>query len=207
MEKFKQVLDAGCSNGNYALEVAETFPDLQVTAIDIKDQFPDPLPPNVNFRQQDLMTLKETDIYDFIYSIDVLEHIKGNITAMENLSRALKPGGFLFIHIPNDKNNKHILPGKFFTEFDQWAAKEHVGEQYTPDELSQILKDMGFTIVGSKYTFGFTGKLAWEIDRICERSFKLKILFMPVLKFLAWLSVTMPHGKGSTLVLAKKTHP
>jgi SAM-dependent methyltransferase len=206
VHQFEKVLDAGCSNGSYALQVAEKFPGLQVTAVDINDRdFPKPTPDNVHFRQQNLMTLKETNIYDFIYSIDVLEHIKGNITAIENLSRALKPGGYIFLHIPYDRDDKRIFPTRFFKEFNEWAAEEHIGEQYTPGELSEILKHMGFTIIGSEFTFGFFGKLAWEIDRICDRSFKLKILLMPLLKLLAWLEVKIPHRKGSTLVLAQKT--
>lgn len=206
VHQFEKVLDAGCSNGSYALQVGKAFPGWQVTAVDIKSRdFPVASMPNVHFQQQDLMTLTEIGTYDFIYSIDVLEHIKGNITAIENLSRALKPGGYIFLHIPYDKKGNRIFPQRFFKEFDEWAAQEHIGEQYSTGELSDILKNMGFTIKSSAYTFGFPGTLAWEIDRICDHTFKLKILLMPFLKLLAWVEVKIPHRKGSTLVLAQKT--
>ena len=206
VHRFEKVLDAGCSNGSRALQVGKAFPGWQVTAMDIKDRdFPEVSIPNVHFQQQDLMALKETDTYDFIYSIDVLEHIKGNITAIENLSRALKPGGYIFLHIPYDKNNKRIFPARFFKEFNEWAAEEHIGEQYTTGELSEILKSMGFTVKSSAYTFGFPGKLAWELNRISDRNFKLKVLLMPFLKLLAWVEVKTRHRKGSTLVLAQKS--
>jgi SAM-dependent methyltransferase len=206
VRQFKKVLDAGCGDGSHALQVGKAFPGWQVTAVDIKDlHFPELSMPNVDFQQQDLMTLKETCTYDFIYSIDVLEHIKGNITAIENLSRALKPGGYIFLHIPYDKDEKHIFPHRFFKEFYEWAAEEHIGEQYTTGELSEILKNMGFTIKSTAYTFGFPGALAWELNHICKRSFKLKILLMPFLKLLGWVDVRTSHRKGSTLVLAQKT--
>jgi len=206
VHQFKKVLDAGCGSGSCALQVGKAFPGWQVTAVDIKDRdFPGASMPNVDFHKQDLMTLKETGTYDFIYSIDVLEHIKGNITAIENLCRALKPGGYIFLHIPYDKNGNRIFPRRFFKKFDEWAAQEHIGEQYSTGELSEILKNMGFTIKSSANTFGFPGTLAWELNRICDRSFKLKVLLMPFLKLLAWVEVRTPHRKGSTLVLAQKT--
>jgi 2-polyprenyl-3-methyl-5-hydroxy-6-metoxy-1,4-benzoquinol methylase len=205
VHQFKKVLDAGCGSGDYALQMGKAFPAWQVTAVDIKDRyFPETSIPNVVFQEQDLMKLKETASYDFIYSIDVLEHIKGNITAIENLCRALKPGGYIFLHIPNDKNDIRIFPRRFFKEFQEWAAHQHIGEQYSTNELSEILKNRGFTIKSSVCTFGFPGKLAWELNRICDRSFKLKVLLMPFFKFLAWVEIRTPHRKGSTLVLAQK---
>jgi 2-polyprenyl-3-methyl-5-hydroxy-6-metoxy-1,4-benzoquinol methylase len=206
IHRIKEVLDAGCSNGTYALQVGKAFPGWQITAVDISDRdFPETSIANVQFQQQDLIALNETATYDFIYSIDVLEHIKGNITVIRNFFRALRPGGYIFLHIPYDKNDKRIFPQRFFKEFNEWADKEHIGEQYTIEELSEILINMGFTIKNSTHTFGFPGSLAWEIDRICDRNFKLKILLMPFLKFLAWVELITRHRKGNTLVLAQKT--
>jgi len=203
---FVKILDAGCSSGSYAVEVANAYPHMEVTAVDIKTiDFPLSFPPNLTFFEQNLMELETADAFDFIYSIDVLEHIKENRPVMENLFRALKPGGYIFLHIPNDRASKHIFPVRHFKDFDKWAKDEHVGEQYTPTELRAALEPMGFTIIASEYTFGFPGRLAWEIDRMCDSHFKMKILFMPLLKTLAHLAVFTHHKSGSTLVLAQKT--
>lgn len=205
VERFKEVLDAGCNDGSYALIVAGKYHHFQVTAVDIDDQgFPGTGLPNVEFKQQDLLKLNELEQYDFIYSIDVLEHIRGNRRVIENLVLALKPGGYLFIHIPYDRDGGRILPNQWFQEFDVRAVRDHIGEQYTPAELMAILQKLGLEVVGWEYTFGFLGKLAWEIDFVCRRHFKIRIILMPLLKGLARLAVAMRHRKGSTLVLGIK---
>lgn len=203
------VLDAGCSDGSYALEISRTFPGFKITAVDLYDNdFPDPAAlkdSNITFKQMNLMELNDTGAYDFIYCIDVLEHIEGNRAVIRNLERALKPGGYIYIHIPNDKEYKRILPGRFFREFDKVIDEEHIGEMYTPDQLSRVLQDLGFDVLYSRRTFGLPGKLAWEIDRACNTRFKLRVSLMPILKLLVRLDIMTGHRKGCTLVIAGKS--
>ena len=132
---FCQVLDAGCGLGTYSRKLAMTYPNMKVTAIDIKEFAGwHESPSNVQFKQQDLIQLSEERRYDFCLCIEVLEHIPGNRRALENIFRSLKPGGYFYLHMPDDKHDRRILPEKLFRQFDEWAQDEHIGEQYTLEQ-------------------------------------------------------------------------
>ncbi len=205
VDKFIKVLDAGCGNGQYAKKMAQKFPWITVIAMDAKTQdFQGDHSANLFFREANLLKLEDNHIYDFIYCIDVLEHISNNTRVMEHFYRALKEGGYLYIHMPYAIGEIRIFPDKFFAKFNDWADKEHVGEQYTLDEIKSILQKLGFEIMGAEHTFGFLGKFAWELDRISDEKIILKIILMPLLKFLGLLSVNIPHRTGHILVMAKK---
>jgi len=56
----------------------------------------------------------------------------------------------------------------------------------------------------TKYTFGFLGELAWELDRITDTKYRLKMLLMPWLKILGRLDTILPNRRGELLILAQK---
>lgn len=202
---FREVLDAGCGPATYTRKLAMTYPDMKVTGIDIKKFATwDGSPPNVQFEQQDLLRLAEESCYDFCLCIDVLEHIPGNRRVLENIFRSLKPGGYFYLHMPDDRHDRRIFPRKLFNEFDKWAQDEHVGEQYTLEEMKNIFKSIGFAVVEAHNTFGFWGKLAWELDRITDSKRGIKVLLMPLLRVFAHLDALFPKSNGAICVLGQK---
>lgn len=204
IEEFEKVLDAGCGTGDYARKLAIKYPHLIVNAYDIKVyETWDDKPNNVFFKQKNLLDLKEYSFYDLCYSIDVLEHISKNYKVMFNLYRALKAGGYLFLHIPN-KLQRRILSKKFFIEHESWGKKEHIGEMYSVRELRKILIAVGFEIIASRETFGFFGRLAWEIDIIVHKKIILKILVMPFLKILSYLDLFFELEEGNGMIIIAK---
>ncbi|KAF5434013.1 2-polyprenyl-3-methyl-5-hydroxy-6-metoxy-1,4-benzoquinol methylase [Candidatus Methanophagaceae archaeon] len=205
VEKVTNVLDAGCGGGQYAIKMAKRFPWIVIIAMDIKVQkFQSNCPSNFFFRQGNLLELKDKDTYDFVYCIDVLEHIPNNTQVIERFYQALKNGGYLYLHMPYDIGKKRIFPDKFFAEFNTWAEEEHIGGQYTLDEMKSILHKIGFEIIAAENTFGFMGELAWELDRVTDKRIALKIFLMPLLKLLGQVSVNIKHTSGNILVLARK---
>lgn len=205
LSRFQRILDAGCGQGKLALEMARRCPWAQVVGYDLAPAPPAAdAPKNLSIVQADLLRLTASKEFDFIYSIDVLEHIRGNAEVLRNFHRALKAGGFLFLHMPDDRRPGRILPARVFREFDRWAKDEHVGEQYTPAELRILLEGLGFTVLASRHTFGRLGQLAWELDRLSDRRRRTKLLLMPALKTMAWISVRTRPRRGATLVLAQK---
>jgi 2-polyprenyl-3-methyl-5-hydroxy-6-metoxy-1,4-benzoquinol methylase len=58
--------------------------------------------------------LDEHNCYDFIWCIDVLEDILDNRRVVESFYRALKPGGYLYLHIPYDSSGKRIYREQYF---------------------------------------------------------------------------------------------
>lgn len=205
LRRFRRILDAGCGQGAYAMEMARICPWAEVRALDLSPtSIPSGAPANLHLSQGDLLLLSTSEEFDFIYCIDVLEHIRDNPTVMSNFHRALSPGGYLFLHMPDDREQKRIFPKRFFQDFDQWADHEHVGEQYSLEELSRLLSSMGFSIVLARRTFGLPGQLAWELDRLTDKHWRTKIILMPMLKMLARISVPMRPRRGSLLIVAQK---
>lgn len=118
--QFRNVLDAGCGPGIYTKRLAVAYPIMQVVGFDIKEFTSwTKLPNNVQFKQQSLTQLSEENCYDFSLCIDVMEHIRGNRLVLEKIYKSLKPGGYFYLHMPNDKHNLRIFPKKFFGEFEK----------------------------------------------------------------------------------------
>jgi SAM-dependent methyltransferase len=204
VKNFTYVLDAGGGDGNYARELAKKYPHLTINAYDIKKRESwNAHPKNVNFKRRDLLKLEEENYYDFCLSIDVLEHIPENRKVLDNIYKALKNGGYFYIHMPR-KDEKRIFPERFFREFDNWAKEEHIGELYKLEGLKDIMSSIGFEIIEARETFGFFGSFAWEIDRITDKLVFLKIGLMPLLKFFAHFDVKFSRKGGGILILAKK---
>jgi SAM-dependent methyltransferase len=207
VERFQKVLDAGCGSGQYAIEFARRFPHIEVHGVDLR--LPQPhqlLPPNCRLRQGDLLNLQESQQYDFIWCIDVLEHIPDNERALISLIAALCYGGFLYLHVPYDNPRKKIFPESWFVGFNEWAEKEHIGEQRPLDEWTAILREAGLKITSAEWTFGFWGELAWEIDRLTDGKPIMKVMSAPILKAIAHVALSQSGSKrrGNVLLVGHK---
>jgi len=211
---FTTVLDAGCGPGQYALYLAGKYPHANFTGYDFSKEnikrcveSKDSLQlSNAEFKKLDLLELNQSDAFDLIYTIDVLEHIVGNMKVIGNLDRALKKGGILYIAIPNEKDHRFLFPEKYHQRYVEWSSIEHGGDQYSVEELIAILEDLGYRVLIGKRTFGLWGKLAWELDLVMEKKKNLKRLSLPFLLFLCYLDLIWKNGKSSyaLLVIAKK---
>jgi 2-polyprenyl-3-methyl-5-hydroxy-6-metoxy-1,4-benzoquinol methylase len=139
-------------------------------------------------------------MYNLIVNIDVLEHIVDYKTVIKNFYRLLKIGGYIYIHTPQP-NQKRI-----FKQFEKWHHEDHVREGFTPEELRIELKRLGFRIIEMKETFGFFGKLAWELNHFTlKKSFVLAGLFFPFFYCLAEIDLLFNNKGGlGTAILAKK---
>ncbi|MCX5806894.1 MAG: class I SAM-dependent methyltransferase [Proteobacteria bacterium] len=203
--RFAYVLDAGCGDGHHALNMAKRFPSVRVTGLDVSAPTKAEIfPPNLFFASQNLLELFDYQQYDFIYSIDVLEHIPNNIIVMKNFYQALKRSGYLYLHMPDKSVEKRIFPERLFYDFDKWEKEEHIGERYILEEIEKQLKELGFEMMESGHTFGLLGQFVWEVDRITDDKMILKIILMPFLKTMAQVAVRLKAKEGDIFCLLKK---
>jgi SAM-dependent methyltransferase len=207
LESVENILDAGCGNCSYAIKLAKDHPNIKIKALDIEECFLNSHLKNLTFERKDLLSLEDRAQYDFIYSIDVLEHVPSNLEAIEKLYLALKQNGYLLIHMPG-KFEKWFLPNKLFSDFKTKLKNEHIGEHYSLEELKGLLIERKFQIILALRTFGFLGKISQEIDILLSRNIYaniLRILLMPFLKFLCISEIIIPNKSGSNLlVICKK---
>jgi 2-polyprenyl-3-methyl-5-hydroxy-6-metoxy-1,4-benzoquinol methylase len=206
LDTFASALDAGCGRGRLALEFARRYPNLAVHGADIDASVLPVSSMNCTFQQADLTRPSDLESeYDLVYCIDVLEHIPGNREAIRNLAGQLKPGGYIYIHLPTSHAPGHFLPSRLFKEFDAWACQEHRGMEFTSDELVGALRSAALDIVDCRNTFELFGQLAWELDWVTNRRLWLRIVLAPLLLSLAAVSVrrSPPRG-GGVMVLARR---
>jgi 2-polyprenyl-3-methyl-5-hydroxy-6-metoxy-1,4-benzoquinol methylase len=112
------VLDAGSGFGQYTWRMSRMSNKWKISAIDINsEQINDcnsffgktGLSDRVSFQTGDLTLLQDTDCYDIILSVDVMEHIEEDLLVFKNFYRSLNKNGVLVISTPSD-------PRKYFVE-------------------------------------------------------------------------------------------
>jgi glycosyltransferase involved in cell wall biosynthesis len=126
-----RVLDIGCHDGYWLnnLDVSMRV------GVDIE---PETGAPGVAFVCADGNNLPFADgAFDYIYALDVIEHIKDDGVFAKSLIRMIAPGGKLFLSTPSV--NIRLNP-PFLTRWIslQWGHDLRLG--YTPDELLRLFK-------------------------------------------------------------------
>lgn len=204
----KRILDAGSGIGAYSFWLSKKYPDSMIKGLDIDKNklnftnrfFKDQHIKNVHFAIGDVISLNEKNKYDLIINIDVLEHIDNYAKVLKNFYNTLSQDGYLFIHTPQ-ANQKRI-----FKSLEKWHHEDHVREGFYLKQLKKELENIGFTIIEIRETFGFFGKLSWELNHmLLAKSFVLLGLFYPFLYLLSLLDglVFVKKGLGMA-ILAKK---
>lgn len=204
------IYDAGCGKGQYSMFLSRMYPNSKIIATDLNrfsdwENYPDY--PNIEFHKQDLTIFEETNKYDLVVSIDVLEHILNNDNVIQRLCRSLKKEGYLYFGIPCDRTAPHIFPEKYFSQFREWEKDEHIGEQRLLEEWIDLIEAEGFEIKLSRHTFTLWGRFAWEIEYFLRGNKwgnRINLLLTPVYRLFGLLDIYLPISKGNNLIVAKK---
>ncbi len=216
-----QVYDAGSGFGQYSYYMATHFPDLTILAVDVKtEQIADCAQffrslglMRCSFDVEDLTRINHEDRFDFILSVDVMEHIPEDVAVFRNFYRSLKKGGALFINTPSNfgGSDAHAPEDESFIE-------EHARNGYGADEIKAKLESVGFTVERIAYTYGRWGSAAWRLGikypmlllNLSKAFFVLLpfyyLLTLPVTLLLMLLDYRGVNPSGTGLnVVARKT--
>ena len=162
------VLDAGAGFGQYTWRMSRINRQWKIKAVDIDQEH---INDNTGFFSRaglsdrviceilDLTGLNETESFDFILSVDVMEHIENDELVFRNFFHALKPGGSLLISTPSDQGGSdvHHKDEKSFID-------EHVRDGYGIGEISRKLGRAGFKNIRASFTYGKPGALSWRLS-------------------------------------------
>lgn len=142
------------------------------------------------------------ETYDSVVLVNVLEHIKDDVAALDGLLRILKPGGHLLLFVPALKflySNLDKLVGHY--------------RRYQRAELNNKVADAGFEIVLSRY-FDAIGVAPWLLlnTLMGGTSFNPLLVgvydsvFAPLSRGIESL-ISMPLGKNVLLVARRPETP
>lgn len=207
LEQFRQILDLGCGFGEYSFMMAERLPQAQVTAIDIlADRVASVREakgllglPNLEVKQNKIEEL-EGRKFDFIFSVDVFEHIHENEMPFKEAYERLNAGGYLLVKMPT-KQQLTLLPESWFEEHNEWLDHAHLGQVYTLEDLQERFRRERFEVVYATYADGPLSRLAWEIGYLAKKGGAvLHLLLLPFCKGLVKLDLLFGFkNKGNTI--------
>lgn len=173
------ILDAGMGFGQYSYFLSGFNKDWNVKGVDVKEEqiadcnafFTKIGRTNASFAFADLTAFDELSTYDFILSVDVMEHILDDTAVFRNFHKSLRNGGMVLISTPSDQGGSDVH------EHDEGSfIEEHVRDGYNLHEIQDKLLDSGFSRTEATYQYGKPGQISWRL------SMKYPILLLGVSK-------------------------
>lgn len=215
------ILDAGSGFGQYTWRMARWFPLATIKAVDIKpEQIADcnrfmqkaGLSHRVKFELADLTKFMESDKYDLVLSVDVMEHIEEDVRVFQNFHASMKEGGMLLISTPSDQGGSDSHDHDH-EEGVHGFIDEHVRDGYNILEIEKKLFSAGFSKVQARYSYGNPGKISWKLSMKypIQMLGKSKLFFIllpfyylvtfPVCLILNFLDLAITHQSGTGLIV------
>ena len=132
--KNASVLDVGAGH----LEYSNLLQSMGYTVNAVDDHYPDPLAysGDITMVRGDMHDLPLSDgTYDAVFANHVLEHAIAPLIAMHEFARVLKPGGVLYVGVPD-----HI---------ERWVKDRYSGHYFVPTkiQLENLAEAVGFELV------------------------------------------------------------
>lgn len=210
---FNNILDLGCGYGEYSFMMAEAIQHSNVIALDIDRQRINTVnktigESQVNNVQTFVGKIEELPAckFDFIYSVDVFEHILEAEMPFKEAYNRLHDGGFLLVKMPNI-TQRTIFPDSWFTEHQEWLEDEHIGQVLDLPALEAKFKEQGFEIEYSAYSDGYCSRLGWELAYLGKKLGPIgQLISLPIAKLLVRMDAIFHSSSwGNTIqVVGKK---
>lgn len=207
-----RILDAGCGHAYATFWLARHYPNYHIRALDSDPELVAAGQRiatklglnNVEFLKIEVNKLAEVSTYDLIFSIDLLEHVVDDTGALRVFRRALRPDGWLLLHLPR----RHQDHRRFFPTFKTHTTPEHVRDEYAAGEIRNRLNQAGFQVEYLRYGFSMWGELAFELNYLFWKWNGLRVLAAllthPLAVWLAYMDTRQDYEDGnSLLVLAR----
>jgi len=217
------ILDAGMGFGQYSWFMSRLKPKGKVLGVDVKDEqvadcnvfFHKAKQSNAHFEIADLTKFVQSNKYDFILSVDVMEHIEEDVQVFKNFYTSMKTGGMLLISTPSDQGGSDVHHHDHDHANDGSGSfiDEHVRDGYAIPDIQAKLKEAGFSKYEAHYSYGWPGKISWRLSMkypiLMLNASKVFFIILPfyyVLTFpfaliLNYLDVGLKHKTGTGLIV------
>ncbi len=211
--RIVDILDAGCGQGVFSFELAKAHPEAKLRrrrhgtharrhARTRSRAGPDLR--NCRFDVGDVTKLDYDGEFDLVVSVDNLEHVEDDVTAIRGLMRALRPGGRAVVHVPGYER-RWLMFGRR-VNFD---VPGHVRPGYRTNELVERLQRAGFEISSCQSTYGgietFTNNISYLITGADQKRKGVYALVFPILLAVSWLGQwSKPRWGAGVLAVAHR---
>lgn len=223
-----KVLEGGCGRAVTLFWLAQHHPEWEFTGIELDPVLAQSAQKavhkgkmaNIGIIEGDILALNEQQAYDLIICIDILEHIENDVGLLQRYWQALKPGGYLVLHVPRRHQEmwrwlpvfqQHGVIGHVREDDDlngvskRVVIEGHVREEYTLAELQLTSEAAGFSIVGARETIGRLGEVAFELNNLLwpwpSARYLLALLTYPIAMSLGYMDVRRNSTEGNSLLL------
>jgi SAM-dependent methyltransferase len=136
-------LEIGCGTGYQIKALCAAFPNWNLSASEAQPQglgfARQRVGGDVALLQMDACRIPFDTEFDVIGAFDVIEHIEDDRRAVAQMFRALRPGGYLVVSVP-----QHMF---LWSQFDELGYHYR---RYGRGEMERLLTSEGFTIVDSR---------------------------------------------------------
>jgi trans-aconitate methyltransferase len=183
------ILDAGCGDGLLAESIARRHPDWTIVGVDMRSELLERAHArlerahisNVELTQADLTQSLGEAAYDAVVAIECLVEIPDDDQALHMMAQALRPGGLLIAHVPQ-QGWRPVLAGSEAT----W--RDEVRHGYRRETFAAQLSSAGLSVTRMHGTCHSAVRFAQEIrDRIKDAPPSVRALVYPLMA----LSVTL----------------
>ena len=200
------ILEIGSGFGTYSKKIIRDFPKSNIILSDVDDHYVGALKKKfggrvsvlkINFeREEDFGNIGAP--LDSVFALNVLEHVKDDVRALENIYRKLNPGGNLVILVPAHKF--------LFNRIDQEVNHYR---RYNKKDLSDTISKTGFRVKRMFY-FNFLSIFGWywvggvlKRNTVGGKSVALFDKLVPFLKFFEKYILRKSLGISLIAVLEK----
>jgi len=116
LEGHEKILDIGCGDGRVTAVMAQSLSNCPVLGIDtsnsmlqVAQTLKDKISlPNLDFAWRDALNLGFINEFDFIVSFSCFHWISDHFTALQEIEKALTPGGKVFLYFALDQGHDRI---------------------------------------------------------------------------------------------------
>lgn len=122
---------------------------------------------SIKIIETDLFKYTTAEQYDLVLSCGLIEHFNDTADIINRHIAFVKPGGTLFITLPNFK----AVNGWFQKQFDKDNYDKHNIDCMDPDLLAKICTDAGLEVIQSRYF----GRFSLWLENEKQKSFAVRL--------------------------------
>lgn len=161
-EKSARLLEVGSGSGRILSSIHQRDPALQLTGIDLsaeQTELARTNHPEIEFVCGNGEALPFADAsFDFVIFFDYLEHIERPQQSLAEMVRVLKPGGFLHLVCPAERQSIYGISAWLFRRHFKESTAGHI-QRFSRAGLERLITDTGLSITGRRYSYHVLGSL------------------------------------------------